>query len=365
MNVLFLSTQEGRDRSQSAYTHRLAKLCDTLKRKGIETDFIGLRDYSIGRPTLAQPFNIPFLWNKVSKCDVIHAAQDGAYTAGLWKPLINARIILDNHGDTFSEAQLDCLFNPGIQSTYWLIQAMIANAVAYRSADHFLIVSKPMEHWMTTKWKIPPSRMSLIRNGVDLSLFQPITTMPSHPFTICYAGGFDPWQGIGNIVRAVELLPTNNVRLKIIGFTPAQEAEKRRIAQRLGERVELVNRVSQAELINHLAAAHFLVIPRSSHPAMHVALPTKFAEYLALAKPVIVCDVDETAEMVRQHQCGLVSAPNPAALADIIQQASSLSTTEIRQMGERGRAFAEQAFSWDIIGEAYVQALNRMDSDHA
>lgn len=361
MKVLFLSTKEGRDRSKSAYTHRLAKLCDALDRMGCETEFIGLRDYPTGRPTLAQPFNLPFLWDKVSQCTVIHAAQDGAYTAGVWKQFINARIILDSHGDMFSEAHLDCVFEPGLRSSYWLVQAMVATEVAYRSADHYLVVSKPMEEWVQTRWGASSAQMSLIRNGVDLQLFRPIETVPPRPVTICYAGGFDPWQGIGNVVRAFELLPTSDVHLKIIGFTDDQVDAKQQIAQRLGDRVELVNRVPQHELIQHLATAHFLIIPRSAHPAMAVALPTKFAEYLSLAKPVIVCDVDETADMVRTYQCGLVSDPNPADLAKTIEQALHLSESELRAMGERGRAYAEQEFSWDVIGEKYVQELNRLE----
>src|SRR5207249_4902570 len=125
----------------------------------------------------------------------------------------------------------------------------------------------------------------------------------------------------------------------------------------LDGKVEMMNRVTQSELVSQLAAAHALIIPRPLHRAVDVAFPTKFAEYIALGKPVIVCDVDETARLVEQHHCGLVSKPNPAALAETIRAASNMSPAELARMGRNARSLAEQEFSWEHIGRTYAELL--------
>ncbi len=359
MKVLFLSTQNRIDRSRSAYTHRLEKLFRALQKLAIQTEFVSLQDKHFGRPILAQPLNLPYLRKKITNCDFIHAGDDAAYVAALWKPFTKARIIHDVHGDTVSEAQLKWKVSHSLHTGHMFLQSWITNAISFRHADHFLTVSKPMQQWLMAEKNILPHRMCLIRNGVDLELFSPQPYKLTNRFTVCYAGGFQDWQGINTLINAVELLPKNDVLLKIIGFTKRQTTLKSAIAERLGDRVELVDRVSQRGLISQLTDVHVLIIPRFNHPAIKVALPTKFAEYLALGRPVIVCNVDETAHIVRKHRCGLVSEPSPDALAETIQLASNLTQVELEKMGDNGRCMVESEFSWDVIGRKYADFLTR------
>jgi len=59
-----------------------------------------------------------------------------------------------------------------------------------------------------------------IRNGVDTELFKPKSMKSENEhFTVIYAGGFQKWQGIDNLILAVKYLKTSNVKFKIIGFT--------------------------------------------------------------------------------------------------------------------------------------------------
>lgn len=357
MKVLFLSTQYGVDRSGTAYSHRLEKLRHVLRQRGIQTPFLSLRDQPVGRPILAQPLNLPLMGKKMADFDFIHAGGDAAYVAALWKPFTRARVIHDVHGDTLSEAQLKWTVRPSPRRACWLLQAMIVNAVAYRHADYFLVVSKPLKQRLVDERHLSAHRIGLIRNGVDLELFHPPPHNPTDGFIVCYAGGFQSWQAIDNLVSAFELLPKDHVRLKIIGFTEHHADLKSTIAGRLGERVELVDRVSQRELVSQLAAGHALIIPRFGHRSVEVALPTKFSEYLALGRPIIVCDVDETASLVRQHRCGLVSEPSPAALAETIRAVSHLTEAELSHMGRNARGLAEREFSWDEIGRKYADLL--------
>jgi glycosyltransferase involved in cell wall biosynthesis len=357
MKVMFLSNEHRFEQSGTAYGYRLEKLRCAIQRHGIHTEFLSLREQPFRRPLLAHPLNLPFILKKMTDSDFIHAGGDAGYTAALLKPFTRARVIHDVHGDTLSEAQLEWTARRGLFGAYRIIQALIINTLAYHHADYFLVVSKPMQQWLMDERRIPEHRIGLVRNGVDLQLFARIPDDPTKGFVVCYSGGFQHWQGIENLVSAVELLSRDRVWLKIVGFTEHHTELKSSIARRLGDRVQLVDRVTQRELVSQLATATVLAIPRPSHRAVEVAFPTKFSEYLALGKPVIVCDVDETARLVQQHHCGLVSEPSPAALADTILAASNLTQAELELMGKNARRLAESEFSWEDIGRKYAELL--------
>ena len=357
MKVLFLSNEASQ--SGSAYAHRLEKLRSALNQHGIQTGFLSLREQPVPRPLLAHPLNVPLIRKSLSEYDFVHAGGAAAYTAAFLKRHTRARIIHDVHGDILCEAKLELEVHKNPLSAYRVIQAWIAESVAYRYSDYFLVVCRPLQQRLMDEHHIPAHRIGLVRNGVDLSLFTPSSQNGTGEFVVCYAGGFQDWQGAHNLIQAAELVSIRNFRLKVVGFTPRDATLKSRIASRLGDKVQLVDRVEQRELISHLAAAHVLVIPRPSHPAVEAAFPTKFSEFLALAKPVIVCDVDQTARLVEQHHCGLVSQPDPAALAATISAVSKLPRAELKRMGQNARRLAEREFSWDVIGQAYAELLRR------
>jgi glycosyltransferase involved in cell wall biosynthesis len=357
MKILFVSCEA--ERSRSAYSHRLARLKAALEARGIQTDYLSLGQQPFSRPILAQPLNLPFIGRKLKDCDFIHCGGNAIFSAIVFKPYTRAKVVHDVHGDGLSEAQLDHSVRKGLRSSYWVLQARIVDALACRYADYFLAVSKPLQQRLIRDARVPPERVALVRNGVDLNLFRQHPKSQNGRFVVCYAGGFQHWQGIDLLVSAVELLPKNGLRLKIVGFAEGHKAIRSSIAGRLGDKAELINRVSQSELTSQLAAADVLVIPRPSHPAVKFAFPTKFGEYLALGKPVIVSDVDETAALVRQHACGLVSKPDPASLAATIRTAAHLPADELCQMGQNARSLAEREFSWEDVGQKYAQRLLR------
>jgi colanic acid biosynthesis glycosyl transferase WcaI len=356
MKLLFISS--GSIHTGNAYNHRLHKLAEGLRRLGAAIDFLYLRDRPFSRPQLAQPLNLPFVRRGLRGYDFIHAGDDATYTAVLWKRFTTAPIIYDVHGDTLSEAWLGWQADRRLRRLFYIFQAFVTTRAASRLSDYALVVSRPLKELLLTKG-VPEQRIFLVRNGVDTELFRPPGDglAPNEHFTVCYAGRFQCWQDIDALVEAARRLRHEDIKFRLIGFDDKDEPLRRRIAGELGEKAELINRLPQAELAAHLARADVLVIPRQRHPATVVALPTKFAEYAALGRPVIVSDVDETANMVRERGCGLVAVPTADGLVETILTAKSLAPQERRCMGQNGRRLAEEVFSWEVICRDYYNNL--------
>ena len=100
---------------------------------------------------------------------------------------------------------------------------------------------------------------------------------------------------------------------------------------------------------DHYSMCDVFVLPRPSHPATEVAAPTKFAEYAAMGKPILVTRVGDAPDLVTKYGCGVVVADNsPAELAKGIRQITDLSHEQRSEMGRQARKLAESEFTLDI-----------------
>jgi glycosyltransferase involved in cell wall biosynthesis len=122
----------------------------------------------------------------------------------------------------------------------------------------------------------------------------------------------------------------------------------------------LVNRTDPVTMMELLKSVAILVIPRIKHQAIRNAFPTKFAEYAAMGRPMMVNDVDETADFVRKYNCGFVSQPSPEAMADTMEKAARTHIRDLMEMGQRSRQMAEANFSWDTIGDEYANIVREI-----
>jgi glycosyltransferase involved in cell wall biosynthesis len=353
----------GSSLNNDAYSFRIDKFKEYFSKRNYNTKSIYLKDYLYGIPSLFQPLNMTRLLNTYSKCDIIHAGSTScAYVARLskfWNT--NIKLLYDVHGDTIQEWLL--YFDKfSIISYYNLFQSVIMEYFASQS-DYFITCSEPLkQHYI--KKGIDPDRIEVIRNGVDLDLFKPLETkFEDDKFVVTYAGGFQKWQGIENLIDAAKLLHNYDIKFKIIGFAKSDQRFKNKIATELGNSVDLIDVLPREELIAHLHSSDILIIPRNRHPAIEVALPTKFAEYIAMGKPVIVTGVDETADFVQKYDCGLVCEPNPTSIADAIITAKSMPSEELSQKGLNGRLLAEKEFDQKLINDKYYNFLHKILND--
>lgn len=355
MKILFISGQ--RSKLKNAYNHRLQMLKSRLEKLEVETDILYLGNCLFKHPRIIQILNLPFLIKKIKQYDFIHAGGSScAYFSIILKLLNKTKVIYDVHGDVINERLLYWSSILNFRRAFHYFQAVIMEIIALKFSDYFLVVSNPSREKLIGKG-ISKNKILLVRNGVDLNLFRPKLTYDCKEFTICYAGEMQKWQGIKNLIDAAERINVDEIKFKIIGFTIKDRKLKEKIKRILENRVELINRLPQEELIKTLLYADALIIPRLSHPAISVAFPTKFAEYLALGKPIIVSNVDETAKFVKKYNCGIVSKPDPDSICSAVVKLFRMGDEKREIMGANARRLAEEAFGWDIICRKYFAWL--------
>ncbi|HMK33768.1 MAG TPA: glycosyltransferase family 4 protein [Desulfomonilaceae bacterium] len=355
---LVLSAVSETDRS--AYAHRVAKLAECLMQRGIACDFFFMPDHPpLDTETTASLF-MPFWLGSLRKYDFIYCGgEESAQALFFCRKFIKGRIILDIHGDLLAQSALATEVESGGRKRSASARVKLIHAMGMTLADHVLTVCTPQTEALATSG-MPRDKISLVRNGVDLEFFRFLPQPENPEFTFAYVGEFQVWQGIHNLISAFEKFRNSSARLLLVGFRPEDGAIKDTFRKKFGSRVNLLDRTNRESLVDILKSVSILIIPRIRHPAILHAFPTKFAEYAALGRPILVNDVDETADFVRAYECGFVSDPSPDCLAETMLAASLTPFRELQEMGKRSRSMAEENFSWDNIGRKYEVVVRKL-----
>ena len=189
---------------------------------------------------------------------------------------------------------------------------------------------------------VPPDKVRVLRNGVDLEMFQPVDRATARERlgldgrTLLSVGLLIDRKGHDLIVSALRRLP--GTTLLIAGDGP-ERANLERLASEEGaaDRVRFLGRVDHGALRDIYGAVDALVLASSREGWANVLL-----EAMACGTPVVASNVWGTPEIVADPAAGVLMADRtPDALADAVEALFSA-------LPDRGatRRYAEQ-FSWD------------------
>ena len=170
-----------------------------------------------------------------------------------------------------------------------------------------------------------PTRIELIRNGIDTAQFSPPPHAPEGPFTLLAVASLVEKKGLPILIEACRNLRDRGLdfRCEIVG-KGAQRALLEQLVRRwdLGERVRLVGPLAQQEIIERYHRAHLLVLPCIvGQDGNRDGLPVSIVEALACGIPVVSTPVTGIPEAVRDGINGLIVPEGDAvALTDAIER---------------------------------------------
>lgn len=232
----------------------------------------------------------------------------------------------------------------------------------WKMADSIIVVTEQLREWVLSQ--IPHKRVLVIPNGANTCLFKPGRKPPGGlpPLYVVFFGALAAWQGIDIAVAATrdENWP-EDVSLVVMG-DGAKRSEVE--AAQLSGRVKYLGTVPYGEIGSIVANSLASLCPMNNlrGRASTGLAPLKLFESLACGVPVIVTDLPGQADIVREHQCGIVVPPDdPSAIALAVRKLYQDRTLG-QEMGRRGRKAAEENYSWDARAadtELEVDRLHR------
>jgi glycosyltransferase involved in cell wall biosynthesis len=205
-------------------------------------------------------------------------------------------------------------------------------------------------------WRFPGTEGVVIPNGVD-GVDAPDRPPRGNTLRLLYLGRLDPIKGIENLLGACVRLkdrPMAPWKLTLAGEGPAgYTAHLQELIQRLKLQgvVTMIGQVDGAVKEKAFAEADVAVIPSHSENFCIVA-----AEALAHGVPVVASRGIPWQRLETQG-CGLWVDNDPASLASALERIAGM---PLGEMGEKGRAWMREEFSWDRVGAQMFQLYQRV-----
>jgi glycosyltransferase involved in cell wall biosynthesis len=199
--------------------------------------------------------------------------------------------------------------------------------------------------------RFPGVKTVLISNGVDI----PEKINPVHGngvLRLLYMGRIHPIKGIENLLSACKIFRDRSDiswSLTVAGTGESRHTKDIRNQIKthpLSTRVKMVGEVTGDAKERLFYDADIAIVPSHTENFGMVV-----AEALAHGVPVIASKGTPW-KRVEEIGCGLWVDNDPASLAKAIDQMSQM---PLHEMGERGRKWMEQEFSWSLVAKRMIQ----------
>ncbi len=238
----------------------------------------------------------------------------------------------------------------------------------YRAARRIIALSPGMRDGIC-RTGYPPEQVEIIPNCSDLDLFRPSDEPLDDPrfgppgdFRLVFTGAHGLANGLDAILDAAAELKrrgASGIRFVLIG----QGGQKERLMKRcreegLEELTCWVDPLPKTELAGVLPRMDAGLMVLRNLPAFYYGTsPNKFFDYIACGLPVLNNYPGWLADMIREHDCGVVVPPDdPRAFADAVIRLRDDPHAR-RAMGRRARELAESQFSRDRLAERFIRVL--------
>ncbi len=241
---------------------------------------------------------------------------------------------------------------------------------AYASATRISVITPSFAKNLMDKG-VAKTKLECIANWVDVGFVKPLPKENNAfrrvyglegKFVVLYSGNIARTQGVRTIIRtAAQMQDQPDIQFVIVG-------EKQQLAELESLRVELdvhnvhlLPFVSREELPDMLAAADVSLIMQKSN-VVGFNMPSKTQVIMASGRPIVasVPVHGAAAEAVRQSESGYVVEPeSPTHLANAIQTLYE-NPAECKLLGQKGRQFAIENYSFDQALNAYESLLKSL-----
>ena len=221
------------------------------------------------------------------------------------------------------------------------------------AADRVLVVTEVLREILVADG-LPASRVVVVPNGADLSLYPPDVRDDGEHFVVGFTGFFRPWHGLDVLVDALAdgSLP-RHARLLLVGDGPSR-GELEAQAARLGvaDRMTITGSVERVAIPDLLRSMDVCVQPA----ATPWASPLKLFEYMAAGRAIVAPDQPNLREVLEHQRDALLFAPDDrAAMAAAVVRLAREPGLR-RELGLAARARVEQVpYTWDANAARVAQ----------
>lgn len=224
-----------------------------------------------------------------------------------------------------------------------------------------VVPSQTLLRIATEVWRLNPTRLRYIPNGIDLSRFAApppaeVTSWPGSGPVIGTVAALRPEKNLARLLRAVRLATHDGLgRLVIVGEGP-ERSSLERLARELGlaDCVHFTGYVAEPQRLYR----GFDLFALSSDTEQ---MPLSLLEAMAAGLPVAATDVGDVRAMLAEENASFIAPREDAAFAECLRQL--LCTPALRRrLGAANRAKAKSDYDEQTMIRAYAALFDGAQS---
>jgi glycosyltransferase involved in cell wall biosynthesis len=238
----------------------------------------------------------------------------------------------------------------------------------YGRAAHILVNSPAYRDYLLEKG-ISKDKVTLIPNGVDTGMFDPLsrgdglreTWRGNGKFLVTYAGALGMANDIPTLLRAAAQLQHDKDIYFILLGDGKERLNLENMAQELGlANVTFVGALPKSRMSDALAASDACIAILQDIPMFRTTYPNKVFDYMAAGRPTILVIDGVIRTVVEEAQAGIYVPPgDDRALAEAILELSK-NREKVAAMGESARCYVVEHFDRRKHAVQFVELIERV-----
>lgn len=251
----------------------------------------------------------------------------------------------------------------------WIIRLLERlELFAYRKAEAIVCVTDAFKQYMIDKG-IDPAKVFVIKNGVNLGLFQtrdretPEAQALSRSlgvegrFVAAYVGTHGMAHHLDTILEAAAITAGDDVLYVMVG----DGAERDRLLakrQAMGlENVVMLEQLPKEKMPVLWSLTDLSLVLLKKSDLFKTVIPSKIFESLAMEVPVVLGVEGESKALIEEAGAGLCIEPEDAgALAGAVKRLRE-NEDLAKRLGSSGRRYVQQYFDRSVLADRYLQVL--------
>jgi len=256
------------------------------------------------------------------------------------------------------------------ESLYLRLLDKIYRAVL-RLADYVCVVSNPLRLMVVQTHKLREDKVLVFPNAVDIKTFRPNMNASSLRRALgvegrkilLFAGRITEERGLALLIKALPKIVAekSDVMVLVVG-EGSQKSYLERLAMelRVEEFVRFIQPVSHIKMPKFISLSEVTVGPLVATLDTLGSVPRKVLEYMACAKPVVVCRGGVSSDLIIQGYNGFLIPPEDTdELASVILKLVNNSDLA-KEIGSNAREYVEQFYDWDKLMDEFDGVLQRL-----
>lgn len=238
----------------------------------------------------------------------------------------------------------------------------------YNRATHLLVNSPAYRDYLISLG-MPPEKVTLIANGVDVSMFDPAAGGEQFrqawglgdQFVVTYAGALGQANDIPTILRAAERLKQlPQVRFLLVGDGKERANLEAQVRQHSLTNVLFTGSRPKSEMREVLAASDACLATLQDIPMFRTTYPNKIFDYMAAGRPTVLAIDGVIRQVIEAANGGIFVPPgDDLALAAAVERLYA-NREEAQRMGRSARAYVTEHFDRQRQSEAFAALAERL-----